>query len=68
VTSAFRSRASEVGDSYLHIASDARGLGLRMVETNGARNSQMSTACRNRKLRCAGCIPVAFARTKALHL
>src|ERR1044071_1095028 len=27
VTSAFASRASEVGDSNLHIASDARGLG-----------------------------------------
>src|SRR5919107_3050007 len=35
VTSAFASGASEVGDSYLHIACDARGWGLRMVETDG---------------------------------
>src|SRR5215208_664532 len=51
VTSAFALRASEVGDSYLHIASDARGLGATHGGNDRARNSQMSTACRNRKLR-----------------
>ena len=33
VTSAFARLPSEVGDYLLHIASDARGWGLRMVET-----------------------------------
>src|SRR5215210_2148149 len=51
VTSAFASRTSEVGDFYLHIARDARGLWLRMVETDGLATLRMSTACRNRNFR-----------------
>src|SRR5215207_3252620 len=39
VTSAFALRSSEVGDSYLHIASDARGLGATHGGNDRARIS-----------------------------
>src|SRR5215218_8641535 len=51
VTSAFARRPSEVGDYLLHIASDARGWGLRMVETIKLASNGSSSKPKLRRMR-----------------
>src|SRR5215207_170757 len=50
LTSAFARLPSEVGDYSLHIASDARGWGLRMVETIKLASNESSSKPKLRRM------------------